>query len=285
MRRSLLFIPANKPAMLQNADIFNADAVIFDLEDSVLTSDKDAANHLLVEFLKVFKLENIEKIVRINGLDTIFGKNDLSMVVSDEIDTIMLPKATTNSLKELDLLLTQIEKKKKLNKKINVIAIIESAKSLVEINEIAKANRVNGLLLGAEDLTLDLEVIRSDDGLEILIPRSLVIIAAKANQIDAIDTPYTNTKFETGLIKDSHLAKSLGMNAKAAIHPLQVELINQIFSPTKKEIEDAKKILDLELDAIKENKGAFSIDGKMIDKPIILRATKTIEKAKKWNLL
>jgi citrate lyase subunit beta/citryl-CoA lyase len=285
MRRSLLFIPTNKPAMLQNADIFDADAVIFDLEDSVLSTDKDAANQLLVEFLKVFKLEKTEKIVRINALDTIYAKNDLLMVTSDEIDTIMLPKASIDDLKELDQLLSQIEKKKKLNKRIKVIPIIESAKSLVEINDIAKCNRVDGLLLGAEDLSLDLEINRSEEGLEILIPRSLVIIAAKANQIDAIDTPYTNTKSDMGLTKDATFAKSLGMNAKAVIHPLQIDIVNQIFSPTTKEIQDALRVLDLEKAAVKENKGAFLIDGKMIDKPIILRAKKTIEKAKRWNLL
>jgi len=285
MRRSLLFIPANAPAMLQNADIFSADAVIFDLEDAVLLSEKDAANQLLKSFLETFNHLTIEKIVRINPVDSHFYETDLNMIVSKHLDTIMLPKATISSVLSLSKSLDRLEKKLKLTKQINIIPIIELARSIIEVDEIANFSRVSGLLLGAEDLATDLEVERTILGNEILYARSKVIIAAKANKIDAIDTPFTHTTDENGLLNDSMFAKSLGMNAKACIHPLQIEVVNTVFSPSEKEISFALKLIEAQKLAINEQKGAFSVDGKMIDKPIIERAQKLLEKAKQWNLL
>ncbi len=285
MRRSLLFIPANAPAMLQNADIFSSDAVIFDLEDAVLLSEKDAANQLLKSFLETFNHLTIEKIVRINPVDSNFYETDLNMIVSKHLDTIMLPKATISSVLSLSRSLDRLEKKLKLTKQINIIPIIELARSIIEVDEIANNPRVNGLLLGAEDLATDLEVERTTLGNEIFYARSKVIIAAKAHKIDAIDTPFTHTTDEIGLLNDSMFAKSLGMNAKACIHPLQIEVVNSVFSPSEKEISFALKIIEAQKLAINEQKGAFSVDGKMIDKPIIERAQKLLEKAKQWNLL
>ena len=285
MRRSLLFIPANRPAMLQNADVFSADAVIFDLEDAVIPSEKDAATYLLNEFLNQFNHLTIEKIVRFNAIDTPFFERDLKMMVSDHIDTIMLPKATLSSVNQLASLLTRIEKAKKMKKTIAILPIIELAKSIIEVDELAKAPRVNGLLLGAEDLATDLEVERTVIGNEIFYARSKVIMAAKANKIDAIDTPFTHLDDEKGLVEDASFAKSLGMNAKACIHPSQIDHINLVFSPTEKEILFAKKIIEAEKIAQQEQKGAFSVDGKMIDKPIIIRAHQLLEKAKQWKLL
>jgi len=284
MRRSLLFIPANAPAMLQNADVFAADAVIFDLEDSVLIDQKDAANELLKQYLVQFSNLNMEKIVRINGVDTPFFEHDLKQIVSDQIDTIMLPKATKKAVEMVSNLLDKIEKMKKMKKKISLIPIIELAISFIEIHEIASNSRVSGLLLGAEDLATDLEVERTEVGHEIFYARSQVIITAKAYKIDAIDTPYTNTQSHEGLIADAMFAKSLGMNAKACIHPNQIDEVNRIFSPTEKEILYAKKVLLAYEDAHNNQKGVFSVDGKMIDKPIIERSQKLIEKAKKWGL-
>jgi citrate lyase subunit beta/citryl-CoA lyase len=284
MRRSLLFIPSNTPSMMQNADVFEADAVIFDLEDAVYLSEKDAALNLLDQFLNRFLLDKIEIIVRINDLDTSLGMLDLERIISDKIDTIMLPKATLKSTLLCQEVIMALENKKALKKSIHIIPIIEKAISLIEINDIAKIERVNGLLLGAEDLATDLEVTRTKESIEILVPRSMVIYAAKAYGKDAIDTPFINTIDEEGLKADASFAKSLGMNAKACIHPNQIETINHVFCPTVKEINEAKKIILAKEQAEKEGKGVFSVDGKMIDKPIIERALKILKKREKWNL-
>ena len=274
MRKSLLFIPANHPAMLQNADVFDADAVIFDLEDGVHLNEKDAAKDLLLSFLSKFKLSDIEVIVRINELA------DLDQIIHERIDTILLPKADKNALIELDSKLTNIEKKYKFEKTIDVIALIETPESILNVLTIAKQNRVNGLLLGAEDLATYLGVPRTLTGNEIEFARNMVIYAAKSVGIDAIDTPFVDTNDLDGLTKDILHGKSLGMSAKACIHPNQIDTINNLFLPSQEDIDYASKILIAKQRADLEGLGAFSVDGKMIDQPIIKRAQQIIEKSK-----
>jgi citrate lyase subunit beta/citryl-CoA lyase len=284
MRRSLLFIPANTPAMLQNADIFDADSVIFDLEDAISVNEKDSARILLTQFLFANKLENIEVCVRVNDIETDFFIEDLSAIISRKIDTIVLPKASLETLSVLDKILLKFELDRNLNKNLSVIPIIETTKAVSEIEQIAALSRVSGILLGAEDLTSDLEVKRTPSGQEIFYPRVKIAYACKARKIDAIDTPFTNTKDEIGLKKDCEVAASLGLNAKCAIHPNQINTINEVFSPSLKDIEYAHKVIMATQEAKKLNKGVFSLDGKMIDKPIIERAEKVLLKAKKFNL-
>ncbi len=282
MRRSCLFIPSSNPGMLQSADIYPFDAVIFDLEDAVTMSEKESARELLKNFLSIANLKQKEIMIRINSLDNDLAMLDLDDIVSDEIDTIMLPKARVSDIVYLDKVLRQIEEKKQMTKKINIVPIIELASSLLEVERIAAEKRVNGILLGAEDLTSDMEVSRTEEGTEIFYPRARIAMACKAFKIDAIDTPYTNVNNLEGLEKDSLVAKELGFNAKACIHPNQIDVINRIFSPTEKEILRAQKIVAA---YEQEKKGAFSLDGKMIDKPIIERSLKIIAKAKKIGLL
>ena len=283
MRRSLLFIPASKPAMLQNADVFGADSVIFDLEDSVSVDEKDSARILLTQFLVTFNLEKIEVCVRINDLNSPFFMDDLNAIISRKIDTIILPKATRSSVELLDKVLLKMELERNILKTINIIPIIETCETVNQIDEIASNSRVNGILLGGEDLTNDLEVNRTIDGWEIFYPRTKIAYACKARGIDAIDTPFTNTLDDDGLIKEIKWIKSLGLNAKCAIHPNQVSAINELLSPSIEEIDYATRVMK----ALESNKeqGVFSLDGKMIDKPIIEKAKKVIKKAKKFNLI
>jgi citrate lyase subunit beta/citryl-CoA lyase len=274
MRKSLLFIPANHPGMLQNVDIFDADGIIFDLEDGVALTEKDAAMDLLASFFKHFHLKNIEKIVRINEI------NDLDLIMCDQTDTVCLPKADTDVLKLLDKKLSTLEKKYRLTHKIQVIALIETPESILNALSIAKQPRVNGLLLGAEDLSTYLGVRRTLEGKEIEFARNMVIYAAKSMGIDAIDTPFTDTNDIDGLNKDIEYAKQLGMNAKACIHPNQIESINHLFRPSQEDILFAQKILLAKEQADREGLGAFSVDGKMVDKPIIDRALQIIKASK-----
>ena len=277
MRRSLLFIPGNNPAMLQNADVFESDAVIIDLEDAVSISEKDSARNLVKHFLSTFRLPN-EVVIRINGMDTDFYCDDLDAVVCENIDTIMLPKANQQDLIKLDELLTKLESSRKLTKKIGVIPIIELAMSILDIRQIASSPRVNGLLLGAEDLTSDLEVMRTLASDEIFYARSMMAITCCAYQIDGIDTPFTDVNNEEGLVNDAKKARGLGLNAKACIHPNQIEVVNKVFSPSKENIEYSLRVLKAYEQAEKEGKGVFSLDGKMVDKPIIERAQKNMRK-------
>ena len=201
MRRSLLFMPGNNPAMLQNSDVFEADAVIYDLEDAVSVTEKDSARKLVAEFLRSHNSLPMEVVIRINGLDTDYYLDDLDSIVSDKIDTIMLPKADYEFLVKLDKILTDIENKKGLTKKIKVIPIIELAKSVLQIETIVSAPRVDGVLLGAEDLSSDMDVIRTKKGDEILYARQRLVMACSAYKIDSIDTPFTDTNDNDGVAK------------------------------------------------------------------------------------
>ncbi len=278
LRKSLLFIPGNSPSMLQNADVFEADGVILDLEDAVLLNEKDSARNLVTTFLEQFSFEKLEIIVRINSLDTVEYKKDLEKLPLDKINTLMIPKANVRDLNIIDNELDKLEKKLKIKNKINLIPIIELADAVLDMENIAKCNRVNGLLLGGEDLASDLEVERTETGEEILYTRGKMAIICKACKIDSIDTPYTNTLDNEGLKKDIKFAKRLGFNAKACIHPNQVDIVNSLYLPSEKEILWAKRVLKALEIAEKEKRGAFSLDGKMIDEPIIKRARRILEK-------
>jgi citrate lyase subunit beta/citryl-CoA lyase len=267
--------------MVQNASIYLADSIIFDLEDSISVTEKDAARILLKNFLeKSFEI-NYEVIVRVNSISVIDGILDLETIISDKIDAIMLPKASVRLVNKLADLLSNFEAARKINKRISIIPIVELASSLIEVEVMATLDRVSGILLGAEDLTSDMEIERTLKGNEIMYPRSRIAVSCKAAKIDAIDTPFTDVTDELNLLNDASLAKSLGFTAKAAIHPSQVNVINEMFSPSKKQIKNALRIVE----AAKVNLGVFTLDGKMIDKPIIERAEKIIEKARKFNLL
>lgn len=284
MRRSLLFIPGNNPAMIQNYDVFDQDAVIFDLEDAVISTEKDAARELVNQLLKAFDPTNVEIIVRINAVGSEEYFQDLALLESKRIDTLMIPKANLTDMKKVLADVREIEKQFHL-KPIGFIPIIETAKAIYDIDKLASFNRVSGLLLGAEDLATDLEIKRTEEGLELLYIRSKIAIAAKVHQIDAIDTPYIDVSGEKGLIKDAESAKQLGMNAKACIHPNQVISVNRVFSPAADDIRFARRVLAAADKAAEQQLGAFSLDGKMVDKPIIDRAKKTLERAQKFRLI
>ena len=260
MRRSLLFIPSNNPAMLQNADVFGSDSVIFDLEDAVNVTEKDNARNLLYYYLLEHQDLNMEVVVRINGLDTPYFEDDLEKIVSDNIDCIMLPKARIEDVKKLDSLLTKLELKKQLKKQIKILPIIELAISVLEVE-------------------------RTKQGKEIEYARSRVAYACKAYQIDAIDTPFTDVNDNEGLKADCINCKELGLNAKAAIHPNQIDIINDSFLPSLKLIKWAQRVMIATEEANKKGIGAFSLDGKMVDKPVIERALKIIKKAERFNVL
>lgn len=282
MFRSLLFIPGNNPSMIQNADIFPADGIIFDLEDSVDVSEKDNARNLVMNYLNSGSNYPSLIVLRINPVQSEFIEQDLELLQTNKIDYILLPKADLESLHTLDQYLVKYENSTN-SYKVKVIALIESPKSIIEANEIAAHKRVIGLLLGAEDLSMELEIDRSNTGEEILFARSKIIYAAAANEIISIDTPNTSINNNDLLETDCLNAKRLGMKAKTAIHPNQLELINTIFSLSQNEIHWAQAVLKEK--GVHKGKGAFSVQGKMIDKPLIQKAETIIQKAKKYKLL
>jgi len=280
MIRSLLFIPGNQPNLIQNAFLLEADAVIFDLEDAVHIDEKDNARMLIHQFIQNQKVPQPSKIyVRINSMDTPFFEEDFNLLIDDRIDAFVYPKANVRDVATLSNMISYAQKE------ISILPIVEDADAILSANDIAKIPSVIGLLLGGEDLAKDIEVKRTKESLEILYARQHIIMVCSANRIISVDTPFTDVYDDDAFRQDVSFSKSLGMKAKSAIHPRHVDWINQTFSPSKEEIQYSLKVIKALEQASIEKKGAFSVDGKMVDKPIIERAKKTIEVAKALHLV
>lgn len=287
LRRTMLFMPGNNPGMLQNAAILGADSIILDLEDAVSIPEKDSARILVREAIKNVDYSNVEVVVRVNPLDNEFGAIDVDTIARVKPDTLMVPKADEEEIKLVDEMLNKIESEEGFEEgSIKVIPLVETAFGLENVYNIIKASkRVTAILLGGEDLTADLGIKRTKEGEEIFYARNKVATACKALKVDSIDTPFTDTNDYEGLEKDTAKAKSLGMTGKAAINPRQIDSIHAVFAPTEAEIKHALRILDAMEEAKKEGKGVFSVDGKMVDAPVINRALTTVELAKKLQLI
>lgn len=282
LRRTMLFMPGNNPGMLQNAAIMGADSVILDLEDAVSISEKDGARILVREAIKNIDYIGVEVVVRVNPMDTEFGPADVDVIARVKPDTLLVPKADEHQIAQVHDMLDKIEEEEGFEKgSIEVIPLIETAYGLENVYSIIKASsRVTAILLGAEDLTADLGIKRTKEGDEIFYARNKVATACKASRINSIDTPFTDTNDYEGLEKDTQKAKSLGMTGKAAINPRQIDTIHSVYAPTDAEIRHAQRIIEAMEEAKAEGKGVFSLDGKMVDAPIINRALNTIEMAK-----
>ena len=282
MRRSMLFLPGNTPNIIVNGDALGADNVILDLEDAVSPDQKDAARILVRNAIKAIGFDNVELTVRINSLDTPYWKDDLEEIVPLSPDLIMPTKVNSaQDVLTLDAAIAEIEKRSGLDVgTVKLIPLIETAQGLENAASIASAcPRVAAIFLGAEDLTADLRCPRTKEGTEIFYARSRMVSAARAAGVDVYDTPFTDVNDDEGIVRDAQFARSMGFTGKACISPRHVRAVNEAFSPTQKEIDYAYEVLEAIRQAKEQGRGAISLHGKMIDKPIVLRAEQTIAMA------
>jgi len=283
LRQTMLFIPGNNPGMVQNGVVFDSDSVIFDLEDAVSLKEKDTARILLKHALVNIDYGSVEVVVRINALDSDLLNEDLEAIVKPQLDTILVPKINTaDDIKQVDEILTKIEKENDIESPIKLIALVETALGVENVFSIAASSeRMTAILFGGEDFTADIRTERTDRGEEIDYARSRIVVGCRAAGIDAIDTPYSNINNLDGLAKDAKRAKRLGFEGKSLISPKQINIVNKIFSPTEEEVNWAKRVVRAIERAEKEGKGVISLDGKMIDAPIVNRAKRIINIAAK----
>lgn len=287
MRRSMLFIPGNTPNLLINGSRLGADAVIFDLEDAVSPAEKDSARVLVRNTMKYLDYSGIETIVRINSIDTEYWKKDLDTVMEQRPDIIMLPKSgKASDVETASAYMSEVEKRLGLpDGTVKLMPLIETALGLQNAYEIASASpRVTAIFLGAEDLAADLRCKRTKEGREIDYARSRMVACARAAGVDVYDTPFTDVNDDEGIYTDAAYAKSLGFTGKASISPRHVEAINEVFSPSQKDIDYAYEVIDAIKTAKEQGRGAIALHGKMIDAPIVARARQTIEAAEKLGL-
>lgn len=287
MRRSMLFLPGNNPNMLINGNYLGADAVIFDLEDAVSPGEKDAARILVRNTLRYMPFDRCETIIRINAVDTPYWKQDLDAILPYQPDMILLPKTGTPAdVAAVDAYIGQAEEKLGLTKnRVGLMLLIETALGVENAYAVASASdRVKAIFLGAEDLTADLQCKRTKEGREIEYARTRLVVAARAAGVDVYDTPFVDVNDDEGIVKDAQVSRDLGFTGKAAISPRHIQVINRIFSPSQKEVDYACEVMEAITLAEKQGKGAIALHGKMIDAPIVARARRTLDMAKRLGM-
>ncbi len=283
LRRTMMFVPGSNPSMLKEAYIYGADSLMFDLEDAVAITEKDTARLLVHNAIKTIDYGNTEIIVRINGLDTIFGRDDIEAVVRAGVDVIRLPKTETKQdILDVEAVIEEVEVK--IGREVGstkMMAAIESPIGVINAYDIATASkRLIGIALGAEDYVTNLKTKRYPNGMELLAARTQIVIAARAAGIYAIDTVYTDVDNEEGFRNEVELIKQLGFDGKSVINPRQIPIVNEIYTPAPEEIKKSINIVNAARDAAEKGLGVISLNGKMIDKPIVDRADRVLQLAK-----
>jgi len=275
MFRSLLFVPGNREEMLTKAAGLPADVLVPDLEDSVPDGEKEHAREIVREVVKTLTQAGRTVIPRINAMDTGLARDDLAAVVGPNVYGVTVGKVTSTwEIEQVSAILDSLEEQAGVEiGHTRLIPWLESAMAIVNAYQIASASpRIVAVAIGAEDFTNDMSVQRSDGGDEVRYARSVVAVAARAAGAIAIDTPYVNFRDAEGLEREVRSALPLGFKAKFAIHPAQLETINTLFSPSEEELEYARQVVAAFTEAEAEGRGSTSLDGKMIDIPVVKRA-------------
>ncbi|MBP7687079.1 MAG: CoA ester lyase [Thermoflexales bacterium] len=274
IRRCLLFMPGDDLKKIQKGISLGVDAIVMDLEDGVALSRKEAARATIATALSDLDFGRSEKIVRLNPIGSGLEFDDLSAILALQPDSLMLPKVErADQVQWLDHALA--------GTKIRILAIIETACGVVNLKEIAQASdRLEALIFGAEDLAGDIGATRTPAGWEVFYARSAVVTHAAACGLQAIDTLCVDFNDEAALIEDCRFGVQLGFSGKLAIHPKQVAVIQDAFTPSVETIAAAQRLIDAHSQHQASGVGAFAYEGKMIDRPAIRAAEQVLAKAR-----
>lgn len=278
LRRTMMFVPGNNPGMLQNADIYGADTIILDCEDAVSIAEKDSARNLVYQAIKEMHYKT-EVAVRINHISTPYGWDDLKLILGAKPDLIRLPMAqNADEIRQIDEFITKAEEEHGFPAgSILMMGAIETPKGLRQAYEIATASpRMVALAIGAEDFIANLKTSRSQSGRELFTARGELLLAARAAGVQCIDTVYSDVNNEEGFKRELELIKEMGFDGKSVVNPRQIPIVHQFFAPTAKEIEHAERVLAAYKEALAKKSGVISLNGKMIDLPIVARAERTL---------
>ncbi|MDR3280374.1 MAG: CoA ester lyase [Synergistaceae bacterium] len=282
MRRTMLYLPGNNPNMLLRGHLFEPDGLVIDLEDSVSAGEKDSARILVRDVLRGGEFGNCEVTVRINAADTDHWRNDVGAVVPCGVAGLRVPKVENPQMvRDIDEEISAVEARSAIEPgSVKIFCLLETAMGVWNAFDIAKASpRVTAILPGGEDLAADLRTSRSREGTELEWIRRMIIVAARAAGVDALDTVYPHVNDDEGLEREVGFIKQLGYDGKSVIHPNQIPVIHAVFNPTEKEIQTARRIVDAAAEAASRGLGAVSLDGRMIDAPVIRRARYTLMRA------
>ena len=278
LRRSMLFIPGSNAAMLSTAFVYRPDSIMFDLEDAVALREKDSARLLVYHALQLTAYRGIETVVRINPLDTPYGLKDLEAAVRGGAEIIRLPK--TDCAEDIQNLEHEVERiERACGREVGstrLMAAIESASGVVNAVSIATASpRMDSIALAGFDYVVDMQTQRGD-GSELFYARCALLHAARAAKIDAFDVVFSDVNDDEGFLKEANFAKHLGFNGKSLINPRQIELLHKAYAPTTEELRKAERIVEAAEQAEREGLGVVSLNGKMVDAPVVLNAQRIL---------
>lgn len=283
LRRSMMFLNCQKQGLIKDPYIYKPDSIMLDLEDAVAENQKDAARYALFHALKEIDYHGVERVVRINGLETPHWQEDIRVCVAGGADTIRISKTeTAEDVHRVEAAVEAAEKE--FGHEVGstlLMSAIESTKGVLNAYEICNASeRLFGIALSGGDYTKDLQTRITGTGIELAGARQHLIIAARAAGVQCFDTVFTNLDDMEGFTKEVEMIKLMGFDGKSIVNPRQINVVHQIFTPTEKEIIFAEKVVK-EIDEKKaQGIGVFTVDGKMIDIAFYDGAKRTIGLAK-----
>jgi len=274
-RRSVLFSPGDQPKLMRKAPESGADVVVFDLEDAVVPGRKAEAREAVNDVLTDPGFDpDCEVCVRVNA-DPQTAEADLETALSGDprVDSVMVPKAESAAdVREADDLVRE------QGYDLPLFALCESATGVLNAQDIAAAPAVDAVAFGAEDLSADIGATRTESGEEVSYARQHVVLAAGAADVDAIDTVFTDIEASDRLRETTEFATQLGYDGKMAIHPAQVAVVNEAFTPAESDVEWARRVLAARDEADEAGRGVFRVDDEMIDAPLVARAERIVER-------
>ncbi len=279
----MMFLNAQKPSLIKDPYIYNADSLMLDLEDAVAVTAKDTARFSLYHALKTIDYRGCEKVVRINGLDTDLWREDIRCSVAGGAEVLRIPKTESAEMVrtvEEAVLRAEQEFERPVGSTL-LMAALESARGVMNAYEVCtSSDRMIGIALSGGDYTKDLQTVITGTGVELMGARQQMIIAARAAGVQCFDTVWTNLQDMDGFRKEVETIRQMGFDGKSIINPRQIPIVHEVFTPSMKDIIFAEKVIR-EIDTKKaQGIGVFTVDGKMIDIAFYDGARRTISLAK-----
>jgi len=282
-RRALLYMPGDDRRKIEKSTTLGVDCICMDMEDGTAVSRKAEARAVISQAMKDLNFGNSERCIRINSIGSGFEKDDLASALAARPDSIVVPKIeTAEQVKWVSEQIESYELSNKLNLgSIRLLIGLETAKGIMNLREIAEADkRLEAIIFGAEDFGASVGATRTKEAMEVLYARSAVVVACAANDLQAIDMVYIDFKNTEGLRAEAQQGAGLGFSGKQVIHPNQVQVTQEAFTPSDEAIAYAKRVVETFDSSQKEGKGAYALDGKMIDMPLLKNAQKVLDRAK-----
>jgi len=282
-RRALLYMPGDDRRKIEKSTTLGVDCICMDMEDGTAINKKAEARPVISQAMKELNFGDSERCIRINSIGSGFEKDDIISALAARPDSIVVPKIETpEQVKWVSDQIESYELSNKLNlRSIRLLIGEETAKGILNLREIASADkRLEAIIFGAEDYAASVGATRTKEGIEVLYARSAVVAVCAANDLQAIDMVYIDFKDTEGLRAEADQGARLGFSGKQVIHPNQVQVTQEAFTPSDDAIAYAKRVVESFEASQKEGKGAYALDGKMIDMPLLKNAQKVLDRAR-----